>query len=112
MPSSEAVSLTALRSDFGRRMLTRSLFFSNSKCAGLNCEKSYSDRSASSTNFSASSSLLNSGNALSFFGAFISLYLLAMHIPRGKRADEQPLVILPQGVDDEHASLVRIDATA
>src|ERR1700733_15066549 len=110
MPSCEAVSLTAVRSAFGKRIFTRSLFFANSKCTGLNCEKSYSDRSASSTNFSASSSVLNVGKGLRSFGAFIGLHLFAVHVTGRKRPDKFAFVVFAQRENNKHVPLPRSDA--
>src|SRR5271167_293191 len=95
MPRAFARALTAASNGLGTRMLICSSFFSKSNRAGLNCEKSRSDRSCA-RNASASLSVLSLGT---FF--FIGGDLLRMHVAGRHRADESS-VFRPYGESDEH----------
>src|ERR1017187_4283694 len=76
IPRAFARAFTAARSGLGTRMLICSSFFSNSKCAGLNCEKSGLERSWA-RNASACSSVFRRGT---FF--FISRFSISCYLPR------------------------------
>src|SRR5208283_4212965 len=96
MPRAFARALTAASNGLGTRMLICSSFFSNSNRAGLNCEKSRSDRSCA-RNASASLSVLSLGT---FF--FIGCNLLRVHIAGRHGADETAAVFRPYGEGDKH----------
>src|SRR5271167_18018 len=98
MPCAEAFALTAVNSDFGSRMLTRSVFGSNSKWTVVNFEKSRSDRSCS-RNASASASVFSLGIRL-----FIGLDLLLMHVTSGDGANCQSSMLYTKGEGDEDRS--------
>src|SRR5580704_19714276 len=96
MPRAEARCLTASSRGFGRRILSCADFLSNSNLTGARPERSYSVRSAVSTNRSASSSLLNVGI---FF--FIAPNLLPVHVTGSNGADQALSITLPEGEDQE-----------
>src|SRR5271157_1339342 len=96
MPRALARAFSAASNGVDTRMLTCSSFFSNSNCAGLNCEKSRSDRSRA-RNASACLSVLSLGT---FF--FIGGDLLRVHVAGRHRADEAAAVFRPQGEGHKH----------
>src|SRR5215471_14649669 len=101
MPCAPALALIAVSSDLGSRMLTRSVFGSNSKWTVVNFEKSRPDRSCS-RNASASASVFSLGTRL-----FIGLGLLPMHVTRGDGANYEPSMPRTEGEGDEDRSAPR-----
>src|SRR5215213_5231147 len=95
MPRRFARSFKASSSDCGTRILICAAFGSNSKRMGLKAEKSYSDRSAVSTNLSASSSVSKRGKG--FLLPLIIFYLLPVHVAGADRPDESMARVLPDG---------------
>src|SRR5215813_13120776 len=104
MPRALARAFTASSNDFGTRILSCSLFFSNSNRTGFRPDRSYSVRSAVATKRSASASLLKVGI---FF--FIVPDLLGSHVPGADRTDEPFPALFPDRKDKEHApALLRL----
>src|SRR6478752_1829788 len=101
MPRSSALAFTACKSCSGRRMFNWADFGAISNRIGWKSEKSYSDRSAVATKFSASSSVLNSGNFFSLALA-ITHDLLVVHEARADRTDQFSPFILAKRVDPEN----------
>src|SRR5215213_4272516 len=93
MPRRFARSFKASSSDCGTRILICAAFGSNSKRMGLKAEKSYSDRSAVSTNLSASSSVSKRGKG--FLLPLIIFYFLPMHVAGADAPDEPMARFLP-----------------
>src|SRR5580700_1643244 len=102
MPRAEARCLTASSRGLGRRILSCADFLSNSNLTGVRPERSYSDKSAVSTNRSASSSLLKIGIFL-----FIAPNLLPVHVTGGNGADQALSATLPDGEDQEDRTAAR-----
>src|SRR5271157_2371803 len=96
MPRALARALTAASNGLGTRMLICWSFFSNSNRAGLNCEKSSSDRSCA-RNASAASSVLSLGT---FF--FIGVDLLRVHVAGRHRTNEAAAILRPEGEGYKH----------
>src|SRR5208282_216389 len=96
MPRAEERFLTASSRRFGRRMLSCSVFFSNSNLTGLRPERSYSLRSAVSTKRSASASVLKVGI---FF--FIAPNFLPVHVAGTDGANQALAAMLPDGEDQK-----------
>src|SRR3954447_7419924 len=93
MPCRAAARFTTSSKASGRRRLTDRSLRRSSKLAGTIVEKSYSVRSASATNRSASSSVLKAGQSF-----FIAPHLALVHV-----ADtDGPQPRSPQGEDGEH----------
>src|SRR5947209_217071 len=82
-------------------MFTRSVFGWNSKRITRMEDRSYSVKSASATNRSASSFVRNTGN-----GLFIVCDLLAMHVPRADRAYEHLPIARPEHEYDQHMPIL------
>src|ERR1700755_610085 len=97
MPRALALSFTASSRLSGTRMLTCASFFSNSKCIGLNCVKSRSDRSCLEKT-SASSSVRRTGTLRDP----IESGFLGMHIPRAYGPNVLPVVDDAVGEHDEY----------
>src|SRR3954453_20501709 len=76
MPCRTAARFTASSRASGRRRLTDLSLRRSSKLTGTIVEKSYSVRSASATNRSASSSVLKAGQSF-----FIAPHLALVHVP-------------------------------
>src|ERR1051326_3643138 len=97
MPCFAALAFTASRSVRGSRMLTRSVFGSNSNLTIRISERSYCVRSEFATKASASLSLLSFGN---FF--FIEPDLSLVHVTRADWPDERSTVLHTQCEHDKH----------
>ena len=78
MPRAAARDFTAASNAFGKRILTLAVLRWNSNCTGRKPEKSYSDRSASSTNAADSASLRNVGKAFLVGIDFSSVHIRAL----------------------------------
>src|SRR5712691_7603130 len=102
MPRAEERFLTASSKDFGKRILSCAVFFSNSNLTGVRPERSYSERSAVSTKCSASASVLKVGI---FF--FIASDLFPVHVTGGNRANQALPISLPDSEDQKHGSAAR-----
>src|SRR5208283_2343228 len=96
MPRAFALALSAASNGLGTRIFICSSFFSNSNRAGLNCEKSSSDRSCA-RNASAALSVLSFGT---FF--FIGGDLIRMHVAGRHGTNEAAAVLRPQGEGHKH----------
>jgi len=87
-----------VKSVSGRRMVMLLSLGWNSKLTGFMLDKSYWLKSASSTNVSASSSDLRSGN---FF--FIMFYLFLVHVTGADRTDQNIVAMSAQGKGNKYA---------
>jgi hypothetical protein len=103
-----AFVLTASSNVVGTRMLISAAYFSNSNRIGLNPDRSYSDRSASSTNRSASASVLKTGMVLSAFSLHKVVDFFLVHVPGRYRAKRHPSQSFPDREGDEQASASRV----
>src|SRR5690554_6633289 len=100
MPLALALAFTASSSETGRRMFSEAAFGSISNRIGLKPDKSYSVRSAVSTNSSASASLRSGGRGLRCF--FIVRDLLLMHVAGADGPELRLAVDLSQHEHHEH----------
>src|SRR5690606_24942553 len=94
MPLAFARALIASSSAAGRRMFSDADLGSSSKRMGLNCDRSYSDRSAVATKSSAASSLEKEG--IDFNLALIVRDLFLQHVAGTDRANFQLPAHCPQ----------------
>ena len=94
------------------RMLSCASFFSNSNRMGLKSDRSYSVRSAESTNCSASASVRKVGMVLREFGLLTVCDFLAVHVSGRDGADSRAAFDGSECEGDEEVSAHRVAAYA